>query len=86
MIVMPKQTEQLELVLPDLAHVAIEIGLFDDAEHEADHRIVPLIRYLQELTPKPKNATELCIRPHHSDEKKAKRGAEPPTYTVNVEK
>ena len=51
MTVMPKPTEPLELVVPDLVHVAVEIGLFDDAEHEDDHRVVPLIHYLHELTP-----------------------------------
>lgn len=50
MTVLPKPTEPLDLVLPDLAHVSVEIGLFDYAEHEEDHRVVPLARYLQELT------------------------------------
>jgi hypothetical protein len=49
MTVMPKPTEPMDLVLPDLAHVSVEIRLFDEAEHEDNHRVVPLARYLQEL-------------------------------------
>lgn len=50
MTVMPKQTKPLDLVLPDVAYVSVEIGLFDDDDHEDDHRVVPLALYLQELT------------------------------------
>ena len=49
MTVMPKPTEPMDLVLPDLAHVSVEIRLFDEDEHEDDYRVVPLARYLQEL-------------------------------------
>lgn len=49
MTVMTKPTGPLELILPDLDHVSVEIALFDDAEQEDDHRVVPLARYLHEL-------------------------------------
>ena len=49
MTVMPKPTETLDLSAPELDQIAVEIGLFDEAEHEDTHRIVPLARYLQDL-------------------------------------
>jgi hypothetical protein len=49
MTVMPKPTETLDLSAPELDQIAVEIGLFDEAEHEDNHRIVPLARYLQDL-------------------------------------
>lgn len=53
MTVRPTPTEQLDLLAPDIDHVSVQIGLFDEAEHEDDRRLVPLARYVQELSTLP---------------------------------
>lgn len=49
MAVMPKPTEPLDLTGPDPELFSVEIGLFDEADQEDNHRVVPLARYLHEL-------------------------------------
>lgn len=49
MAVLPKPTEPLDLTRPDPALFSVEIGVFDDADRQDNHRVVPLARYLHEL-------------------------------------
>jgi hypothetical protein len=49
MAVMPKPTDALDLTGPDPELFSVEIGLFDEADQEDNHRVVPLARYLHEL-------------------------------------
>lgn len=49
MTMMPKPTEPLDLTGRNPELFSVEIGLFDEAEHEDMHRVVPLARYLHEL-------------------------------------
>jgi hypothetical protein len=49
MNMMPKLTEPRDALEASADHVAIEIGLFDEADCEDGHRVVPLTRYLGEL-------------------------------------
>jgi hypothetical protein len=49
MNMMPKLTEPRDALEASADHVAIEIGLFDEADCEDGHRVVPLARYLGEL-------------------------------------
>ena len=49
MPVMPKPTEPLDLAGTNPDRFSIEIGLFDEADREDNHRVVPLARYLHEL-------------------------------------
>jgi hypothetical protein len=49
MTTMPKPTEPLDPTGRNPELFSVEIGLFDEAEHEDMHRVVPLARYLHEL-------------------------------------
>jgi hypothetical protein len=49
MAALPHLTGSLDPTRPDPELFSIEIGLFDESEHEDDHIVVPLSRYLQEL-------------------------------------
>lgn len=49
MTMMPKPTKPLDLTGRNPELFSVEIGLFDEAEHEDMHRVVPLARYLHEL-------------------------------------
>ncbi|WP_439139293.1 hypothetical protein [Roseicyclus sp.] len=53
---MTKPTETPEPAACELELFSVEIGLFDEAEHEDNHRVVPLARYLHELRNLPDRA------------------------------
>ena len=46
---MPKLTEPRDALEASAVDFSIEIGLFDEADCEDGHRLVPLARYLGEL-------------------------------------
>lgn len=58
MPVMPTPAQPIDTVAPNPDLFSIEIGLFDEAEREDIHRIVPLARYLEELRQLPKRPQE----------------------------
>ncbi|MFY9246938.1 MAG: hypothetical protein WAO88_14225 [Roseicyclus sp.] len=49
MNMMPKMTEPRDAHDASVDDFSIEIGLFDEADCEDGHRVVPLARYLGEL-------------------------------------
>ena len=49
MNMMPKLTEPRDALEASADDFSIEIGLFDEADCEDGHRLVPLARYLGEL-------------------------------------
>ena len=49
MNMMPKMTEPRDAHDASVDDFSIEIGLFDEADCEDGHRVVPLVRYLGEL-------------------------------------
>lgn len=49
MNMMPKLTEPRDALEASADDFSIEIGLFDEADCEDGHRVVPLARYLGEL-------------------------------------
>jgi hypothetical protein len=49
MAVMPKPTEPLDQTARNPELFSVEIGLFDEADREDNHRVVPLARYLHDL-------------------------------------